>query len=319
MLGLAFLLLAAVDMGLDRQAFRAYQQREWAEAVRLYNAYHAKAAGTPSTWDNLGVALASLGRIRQAEAALRRALQLDPRHRWAYNHLGFVLKEQGRLKEAAAMFEQQIRISPQDPYAYRNLASALAEEDRLSEAEKVAEEHERLTYERGAVYIDIACVLNGKRRPEEAKRYLNRAREAGAERSLVAQETAHYYLTLGDLPRAEEQYRLLSTYRPADPLPQLRLGTIYLQMGEFEKAAAAFGRVIEVDDRDQVQIQVSPNQWRRTTLADLRARPDAGPLGDLPVDLARAAMLVRASKRRGTACEELAAAEGSEAIRAWCR
>lgn len=331
----ALLALVAVQAAgsLERQAFRAYQQRDWAAAVRLYDQYHAGGtgaggtgaggtgaggAGTASTYDNLGVALTSLGRLRQAEAALERALQLDPRHRWAYNHLGFVYRQQGRRQEAIRMFERQIEISPKDPYAYRNLAGTLAEEGRLEEAEAAAAEHEKRTYERGAVWIDLACALNTRKQPEAAHQYLERAAAAGVDRALVAQERAHYFLTVGDLDQAEQQYRKLAEYRPYDPAPSLRLGTLYFQLGELEKAADAFGRVITVDERDRVTIRTSANTSREVTLDELRAQPSAAPLGDLPVDLARAALLVRAAKFGGAACEELAAVETRLQVRSWC-
>jgi superkiller protein 3 len=311
---LAVLLLAD---GLERQAFRAYQQREWAEAARLYESYHAGAPGTATTWDNLGVALTNLGKLKQAEAALRKAVAIDPEHRWAYNHLGFVLREQGRTGEAIGAFDTQIRISPQDPYAYRNLAGALAEQGRWEEAESVAGEHEQRTYERGAVWIDLACVRNTKKDPERAWPLLERAREAGVERSLLAQETAHYYLARGDLARAEEQYRKLAEYRPADPVVWLRLGALYFQMGDLDRAAEEFARVVQVDAEDRVTIRISASATRTLPLPELRGRPNL--LGDLPVDLGRAALLVRARERRGTACEEFVVAEKTAVAEAWCR
>jgi len=313
------LLLAADAASLERQAFRAYQQREWAEAVRLYESYHAMGEGKASTYDNLGVALTNLGRLSQAEAALRRAIELEPEHRWAFNHLGFVLREQGRVGESIRMFERQIRISPPDPYAYRNLAAALAQEGRFDEADAVALEHERRTYERGAVYIDLACALNGKRDAARAKRYLDLAREAGVERSLMAQESAHYFLTLGDLPRAEEQYRMLAGFRPHDPVIALRLGTLYFQMGDLDKAAEEFAKVISVDAADQVTLRLSASRQKTLPLPELRNQPGLAPLGDLPVDLGRAALLIRARDRRGTACEEFVAAELTPTAEAWCR
>jgi superkiller protein 3 len=312
---LAALLLLAE--GLERQAFRAYQQREWAEAVRMYESYHATGPGTAGSWDNLGVALTNLGKLKQAEAALRQAVTLDPEHRWAYNHLGFVLREQGRTGEAIEAFERQIRISPRDPYAYRNLAGALAEEGRWEEAEAVAREHEQRTYERGAVWIDLACLRNTKKDPAGAWPFLERARQAGVERSLLAQETAHYQLARGDLAQAEEEYRKLAEYRPEDPIVQLRLGTLYFQMGSLDRAAEAFARVVQVDAADRVSIRVSANTTKTAPLAELRERPNL--LGDLPVDLGRAALLVRARERRGTACEEFVAAERTAVAEAWCR
>ncbi len=292
-IGALLLLLQAAT--IEKQAFRAYQQRDWAAAARLYNSLHASGQGTASTYDNLGVALINLGRWDHAEMALQRAIELDPRHRWAFNHLGFVYRESGRWPEAVEMFRRQIEISPRDPYAYRNLAATLALLGRLEEAEQTAAEHEQRTYERGAVYIDIACSLNTQKQPEKAQRYLEKAAAAGADRSLLAQERAHHALVQGDNRGAERHYLAMLRYRPHDPLVALRLGALYSQMGETAKAADAFGRAISVDDADRVTIRLSASASRTVTLAELRADPGvgAGLLGDLPVDLYQAALLVR--------------------------
>jgi len=315
----AALLLAPQPLPLERQAFRAYQQQDWAQAARLYDAYHETSPGAAASWDNLGVALTNLGRWRQAEAALERAIQLDPRHRWAYNHLGFVYREQNRLADAIRMFRKQIEISPRDPYAYRNLAATLAADGRLEEIDAAAAQAELYTYEKGAVYVDIACRLSSNRRPEVARQYLDRAEAAGVERSLLAQERAHLFLTLGDPDRAEEQYRQVLEYRPYDPAAALRLGALYFQSGRLEKAAQAFGRVLSVDGDDVVTIRLTANTTRAVPLAELRRQPAASPLGDLPVDLGRAALLVRARERRGQACREFAEAENSPAAGQWCQ
>jgi len=298
---LAVLALAAAQpAALERQAYRAYQSREWAAAARLYESLHAAAPGSDATYDNLGVALINLARWEQAERALEKAVTLNPRHRWAYNHLGFVYREQGRHEEAAEMFRRQIEISPKDPYAYRNLAGLYARLGRLDEADRTAAAHERRTYERGAVYIDIACQLISLNRAEQAKKYLEEAERAGAGRALVAQETAHYFLSTGDQRGAEQQYLLSLEYQPYEPAVALRLAMLYFNTGNLDQAAAAFARVLSVDQRDQVTIRTSASASRIVPLAELRQ--DAGAartlLGDMPVELGRAALLVRLESRR---------------------
>ncbi len=313
LLCLALLLLQASAPALEKQAYQAYESRDWATAARLYDAYHASGAGTPSTYDNLGVARTNLGQWSQAESALRRAIEINPLHRWAYNHLGFVYREQGRYDQAIEMFRRQIELSPKDPYAYRNLAATLALVGRLDEADQAAAANEEITYERGAVYIDMACSLNSTNHPDQAKKYLDKAAGAGAERSLLAQESAHYFLTIHNYRRAEEQYRKLVEYQPYEPMIAMRLGSFYWNTGNLEKSAAAFARVISVDDADLVTIRTSANTSKTVALSQLRrsAAASSAVLGDVPLDLGRAALLVRLDRlhrspeRFADACHEL--------------
>jgi tetratricopeptide (TPR) repeat protein len=294
---LAFLLQSSA---LERDAYRAYQARDWAAAARLYESFHASSSGTASSYDNLGVAWINLGEWSKAEQALLKAVELDPRHRWAYNHLGFAYREQSRHEDAVRMFRRQIEISPKDPYAYRNLAAVLAFLGRLEEADRAARDHEGFTYERGAVYIDMACSLNARNRPDQARKYLDQAEAAGADRALLAQESAHYFLTVRDFRRAEEQYLKLAEYRPYDSPAALRLGMLYFDTGNLEKATAALARVLSVDDAGQVAVRVSATATRTMSLAALEAKPDRGRslLGDLPLDLGRAARLARLERHR---------------------
>lgn len=287
------------NLSLERQAYQAYRARDWATAARLYEAHHSSGAGTASTYDNLGMALTNLGQWNQAETALRKAIQLNPQHRWAYNHLGFVYREQGRYEQAIGMFQRQIRISPTDPYAYRNLAATLVLLDRLEEADQVAAAHEKYTYERGSVYIDMACNLNARNHPEQALTYLKKAEAIGADRALLAQESAHYFLTVRDYRRAEQQYLKLLEYQPYEPMVALRMGTLYWDTGNLEKAATAFARVIQVDENDRVTIRTSANTSKTIELSELRRTPAAGRavLGDAPVDWAKAAILLRLRRK----------------------
>jgi len=291
------LLLLAAGQGseLERQAYRAYQARDWARAARYYQAFHAAGAGSASSYDQLGVALTNLGEWGRAEAALQKAIALDAGHRWAYNHLGWVHRQQGRLERAVELFERQISISPRDPYAYRNLAGTLAALDRLEEAEKAAEDHEQRGYERGAVYIDIACALNAGQRPEQALRFLRRAEAVGVERGLLAQESGHYFLACGDFRQAEREYRKLREYAPYEPGVALRLAMLYWKTGNLEKSAETLAGVLTVTEDGQVRIRTSAGAWKAVSLAELRRGPAAAAaaVGDLPVDLAAAALLIR--------------------------
>ena len=65
-----------------------------------------------------GLALFHTGAHEAAEAAFRRAAELDPSMAEAHNNLGLALSRQGRTEEAAAAFEKALEIRP-------DLASAL--------------------------------------------------------------------------------------------------------------------------------------------------------------------------------------------------
>jgi protein O-GlcNAc transferase len=94
------------------------EARRWEDAVASYR----KAILQPSltvtdlAHQNLGLALFHLGRYREAEDALRFALNLDPQLQAAYYNLGLVLTAEKRPEEAKALFRRARQIAPESPF-----------------------------------------------------------------------------------------------------------------------------------------------------------------------------------------------------------
>jgi len=71
---------------------------------------------------DLGIAYARTGDLDHAEASLRKALELNPRHPVAYNELGLVLRRKGQFAQARASYEAALAQFADYHYAHRNLA-----------------------------------------------------------------------------------------------------------------------------------------------------------------------------------------------------
>jgi tetratricopeptide (TPR) repeat protein/ADP-heptose:LPS heptosyltransferase len=85
---------------------------------------------------NLGAAYQALGKLSEAEACYRQALQLQPAYAQAHNNLGLALLDQGKLDEAEASFRRAVGLKPDYVEAYNNLGSTLHWLGRLGEAVK---------------------------------------------------------------------------------------------------------------------------------------------------------------------------------------
>ena len=71
---------------------------------------------------NLGIAYRRIRDWDRAEASVKRALEVTPRHPVAHNELGMVLRRQGRFEEARASYERALSVAPNFHFARRNLA-----------------------------------------------------------------------------------------------------------------------------------------------------------------------------------------------------
>jgi protein O-GlcNAc transferase len=83
---------------------------------------------------DLGNTLHELGQLDEAEASYRRALENKPDFAEVYSNFGITLKTLGRLDEAEACYRQALRIKPDLAEAHNNLGIVLKDMCRLDEA-----------------------------------------------------------------------------------------------------------------------------------------------------------------------------------------
>jgi len=84
-------------------------------------------------YGGLGLALIELGHPREAEAALRRALNSRPIELGVLNNLGLALSQQKRFAEAVPYLQQAVAMDTHNVVARANLAEALVGLGRLDE------------------------------------------------------------------------------------------------------------------------------------------------------------------------------------------
>lgn len=96
-------------------------------ALELFRASVREAPDDPAGHAGMGIALHMLGRAGEAEAAYRRALELEPGHVLALKHLGVLMQETGSLGAAADCFRRLLDINPADDVARHMLAATTGE------------------------------------------------------------------------------------------------------------------------------------------------------------------------------------------------
>merc|ERR1719191_2434529 len=65
------------------------------------------------TLDSLGIAHALHGELVEAEAFLRRGLDMEPRHPSSLANFGYIRQLQGRMDEALDIYDQALQVDPQ--------------------------------------------------------------------------------------------------------------------------------------------------------------------------------------------------------------
>jgi tetratricopeptide (TPR) repeat protein len=158
-------------------------------------------------------AAADSGNLPVAEALLKRATEVDPKNKFAWNNLGLVYLQERQDDLAIAAFQKQLDVNPYDEFANNNL---------------------------GRVYWQ-------QRKYEEAVKSFNRQIEnnpldkfAHANLGAMYAEWHKYDLAVPELEKA-------ASLTPDSAELQVSLGDAYLNLGQDDKALATFDHAVELN------------------------------------------------------------------------
>jgi len=200
----------------------------------------------PEAYNVLGNTLMALGRLVEAKASYRQALQLHPDWADVQSNLGNALQNLGRLNEAADCYRHALQIRPDCAEAFNGLGGTLHKLGQLEGAEASYRRALQFNPNWSEVYSNLSNTLLELGRLEEA--------EASCRHALRIKpdvEGAHYNLgkilqELNRLDEAEASYRRALQFNPeyADALNNL--GTVQQGLGQIEDAVASYRRAIEI-------------------------------------------------------------------------
>ena len=101
----------------------------------------------------------ALGRLKEAEEVVRKAIQIDPDFAIAHNNLGCILKESGDLRNAENSIIKAIQLQPNLFEAYSNLANTLSDLGRLKEADSLMRKSIKLRPDFAEAHLNLGAIL----------------------------------------------------------------------------------------------------------------------------------------------------------------
>jgi tetratricopeptide (TPR) repeat protein len=170
-----------------------------------------------------GRAAMDSGNLPVAAALLKRATELDPKSKYAWNNLGLAYFAMREDAQAIAAFQEQLEVNPYDEYAWNNLGRVYWNERK---------------------YEDAAKAFNKQleTNPLDKFSHLN----LGA----MYAEWHKYDLAVPELEKA-------AALTPDNAELQVSLGDAYLNLGQDDKALAAFDHAVEL----AVEHNITPLVW----------------------------------------------------------
>ncbi|MFH1878135.1 MAG: tetratricopeptide repeat protein, partial [Candidatus Omnitrophota bacterium] len=110
------------------------QSEYWKDPVSFYTGTLKYPPGNSRIYNNLANTYEGEGRVEEAVALWKKAIQIRPDYSEAYNNLAVTYAGMKRYKEAAEMFEKAIKLDPGIPELYNNAGNVYLNLGRGEEA-----------------------------------------------------------------------------------------------------------------------------------------------------------------------------------------
>jgi len=159
------------------QAFKFHSEGNISEAAKLYKYFINQGFNDHRVFSNYGVILKKLGKLKEAESSLLKAIELNPNFAIAHSNLGNVLRDLGKLKGAKLSLQKAIQLNPECGEAHVNLGNILNDIGKLKEAEFSYLKAIEIKPDYAEAHSNLGSVLINLGRLDEAKISLLKAIE----------------------------------------------------------------------------------------------------------------------------------------------
>jgi len=204
----------------DYESFRRAVTADLAQALSVESTVAGSPVPPPDTKaddlvDTARSAMAN-GNLPLAIALLKRATEVDPKNKFAWNNLGLAYFQMRDDPAAIAAYQKQIEVNPYDEYAWNNLGRVYWNERK---------------------YPDAVNAFNKQLETNPLDKY------AHSNLGSMYAEWHKYPEAVAELEKAAS---LTADNAPDAPQIQVTLGDAYLNLGQDDKALAAFDHAVEL-------------------------------------------------------------------------
>jgi tetratricopeptide (TPR) repeat protein len=194
----------------------------------------------PETLNNLGVLLRRLGRLDDAVACYRRALDKRPDYSLALGNLGVALQDQGNLQEAIGCLAKALELKPGYADGHNNLATALDAAGLTDQAVLHYRRTLELKPDHTQALANLGNIARAAGRYDEAVRLQRRALEI---RPAFPEALSYLGSTLraqGDVDAGIDSFRRAIALKPDYADAHMGLAMALMAKGDIKAGAAEF-------------------------------------------------------------------------------
>jgi protein O-GlcNAc transferase len=206
-------------------------------------------------WTILGAANMGLGRLKEAETAFAKTVELNPAAAGAHNNLGAVLREQGRYEAAIERYDEALRLMPDYAEVHCNRSVALTELGRFDEALANQERALRINPNYADAYYTMGMTLKAKGDRDAALESHQKALQLNPRHIEALVNVGNFHSMQRNFEEAKGVYERALQIKPNHVEANYRLGNALAELHDLKAAALSYGRVLQLQP-DHVEVHI---------------------------------------------------------------
>ncbi len=236
----------------------------------------------PRGWTNLGAALAKAGKTDEAITNFRKALELNPDYAEAHNDLGSALAVHGKFMEAAGEYRQALELRAGWAEVYRNLGLALGAAGDSGGAVEAFEKAATQGLKSGEMENNLGLALARVGRGRESAAHFAKAVDLDPK---LVDAHVNFGMALageGKLDLAITEYRKAIGLDPESAEARYSLGTVlYFGKGDASGALREFREILRLQPGQVVAMSLVARILASSSVPTLRNGPEAVRLAEM--------------------------------------
>jgi Tfp pilus assembly protein PilF len=190
------------------------------------------------------------GRYLGARDAELMVLRINPNDRSAHENLGFIYSRLSCYEKALEEYQKQIRYTPDKAAVYYGIGYAYAQLNKHTEAVESFKEAIKFNPRDGASHYSLALSYAGLKRNNEAlAEFIECIKLEHMKEGSYVQMGIIYLFDFKQLNEAMYAFKQALRVNPQSPNAHLGLGTIYVKLGDKEKAFEEYRRLVVLDQK----------------------------------------------------------------------
>ncbi|MBW3050148.1 hypothetical protein DNJ72_08330 [Prochlorococcus marinus XMU1403] len=228
------------------QAIQFHQKGNILEATKYYQFCIKKGFNDHLVFANYAGILKDLGKLKEAELSLLKAIEIKPDYAVAHSNLGTILKDLGKLEEAELSTRKAIKIKPDYADAHVNLGVILIDLDKLEEAELSTRKAIEIKPDYAEAHLNLGNILKDLGKLKEAELSTRKAIKIKPDSAEGYYNLGNILKGLGKLKDAEFSCRKAIELNPDFTEALSNLGSILLDLGNLKEAEIFTRKAIEI-------------------------------------------------------------------------